>query len=489
MTSRTARTALVTLAALVTLLGARQFGDTSAAAAETLPSAEAYELVDDLFAEKPRVRRRAARRLIEADDPTIAPALMDAVFFNTAGRAETVEVLVALLGVDHGEDFRAWLEEIGKREDIEPKPGYREYKAGQLARIDPAFGEFLSPDHPLAIRPEEIVWGGVRRDGIPDLQNPKTLPADQTPWLADDEPVFGVFLEGQARAYPRRILDWHEMTNDVVAGRPVTLSWCTLCGSGILYDGRASDGETYTFGTSGLLYRSNKLMYDRRTESLWSNLSGEPVGGPLMELPEAERPRLDVLPMVVTTWGEWRARHPGTDVLSLDTGHQRDYRPGAAYGEYFASRDLMFPVWKRPERTDLERKDWIWAVKVGDTRRAYPLADLLERPLVHDTVAGLPLVLLTDPASEAVRAYERGERTFTTTAETDVLEDTATGHRFRVTEDALVPVGDGAGAESLAPLPRRAGQRAFWFGWYAFFPDTELWEPDKADRVPDSSGG
>ncbi|HUO86185.1 MAG TPA: DUF3179 domain-containing protein [Thermoanaerobaculia bacterium] len=447
-----------------------------------LAPAEAYRLVGDLFSERRRVRRAARARLIEAADPTVAPALVDAVFFNTAGRAETVEVLEALLDVRHGSDYHAWLEEIGGREEITPKPGYLRFKAEQFARIDPSFGKFLSPEHRFAIRPEEIVWGGVVKDGIPALRNPKAIPAAAAEYLDDEETVFGVAVGGEAMAYPRRILDWHEMVNDVVGGRAVTLAWCSLCGSGILYDGEIAPGELYTFGTSGLLYRSNKLMYDHQTRSLWSSMTGEPVAGPLTERPEARRPRLTVLPMVVTTWGEWRARHPDTEVLSLDTGHRRDYRPGAAYGAYFASDDLMFPVWKRPDREVLERKDWIWAVEAGGFRKAYPVDALLVRPVVNDIVGGVPIVLVTDPDSEAVRAYDRGRRTLRATDDPDVLADVTSGERFRLTEEALVPVTagepeEGEAADEAVHLPRRVGYRAFWFGWYAFFPGTEVWRP------------
>src|SRR6185369_7988742 len=134
--------------------------------------------------------------------------------------------------------------------------------------------------------------------------------------LSGSERVFGVSVKGEARAYPLRILDWHEMVNDVVGGEPVTLSYCTLCGSGVLYATRGADGSARTFGTSGLLYRSNKLMVDRQTRTLWSNLTGEAVLGPLAAGPGGPA-RLALLPVVVTTWQEWRARHPATTVLAL----------------------------------------------------------------------------------------------------------------------------------------------------------------------------
>ena len=155
--------------------------------------------------------------------------------------------------------------------DIVPYPGFVAMKADLMARLDPAFRIFLYEGIAHKIRIEEIVWGGVVKDGIPALVNPKHTNADEAYYLTDDELVFGVAINGDARAYPLRIMDWHEMFNDVVGGVPVALAYCTLCGSGILYDTRvAGRAEPFEFGSSGFLYRSHKLMYDQATHSLWN---------------------------------------------------------------------------------------------------------------------------------------------------------------------------------------------------------------------------
>jgi hypothetical protein len=435
------------------------------ALAKDLPSDKAYRLLEELSSTEAETRDKAERQLLKARDPTVGPALVELIFFSPPARPHAVRLLAELLGEDHGKDYKAWIELIGRREDLRPKPGYVSFKGRLYAKLDPAFAEFLREEWPGTIRPEEIVWGGVKKDGIPALANPKTVPAAEASYLKDEERVFGVYLNGEARAYPHRILDWHEMANDVIGGRPVSLSYCTLCGSGILFDTRLGPEEVYTFGSSGLLYRSNKLMYDRQTDSLWSNLTGEPVLGRLV----GRGKRLQVLPLVVTTWGEWRRRHPDTRVLSLETGHRRDYRPGAAYGRYFASPDTMFPVWKKPpSEAGLALKDWIWAVEAGGARKAYPLQALLERPLLHDTIGTTPVVLLTDPQSEAVRVYASGGRRLRT-GDGGALLDEATGEAFRAEEEALI-------SERGTRLPRLPGHRAYWFGWYAFFPGTELYQ-------------
>jgi hypothetical protein len=156
-------------------------------------------------------------------------------------------------------------------------------------------------------------------DGIPPLENAPMIPAAEADYLLDEEPVFGVVVNGEARAYPLRIVDNHEMANDVIGGVPVSIAYCTLCGAAIAYDGRGPDGQTITFGTSGFLYRSNKLMYDRPTRTLWNQLTGESVLG---ELADTDI-RLDILPIVLTAWADWLAQHPDTLVLDRDTAFIR----------------------------------------------------------------------------------------------------------------------------------------------------------------------
>ena len=223
--------------------------------------------------------------------------------------------------------------------DLEPPPGFRTWKGRIYSRIDEEFPSFFREDAPSQIRVEEIVWGGVALDGIPALVNARMLPAAEADYITPTELVFGVEINGDARAYPLRILDWHEMANDVVGGVPVALAYCTLCGAGVLFDTRVGDA-TYEFGSSGFLMRSNKLMYDRTTYTLWNQLTGEPVLGKLAD----GSIELKRLPVVVTRWQAWLERHPETQVLSLQTGHLRDYTPGNPYGGYFASPETMFPA-------------------------------------------------------------------------------------------------------------------------------------------------
>lgn len=166
----------------------------------------------------------------------------------------------------------------------------------------------------------QIEGGGPPRDGIPALIDPEYIPAEEAGRLLEpSDRVLGVLFNGEARAYPIRILNWHELVNDTVGGRPILVSWCPLCGSGVVYDPMIG-GRRHIFGVSGLLYKRNLLFFDRQTGSLWSQLLSEAVTGPMAGT------KLHALPAEDTTWKNWESPHPDTLVLSFATGYQRDYR-------------------------------------------------------------------------------------------------------------------------------------------------------------------
>jgi hypothetical protein len=232
------------------------------------------------------------------------------------------------------------------------------------------------------------------------------------------------------------------------------------------------NGESTTFGTSGLLFRSNKLMYDRATNTLWHQFTGEPVVGPLAD----SGIRLDFFPVELTTWAEWVVRHPDTTMISNDTGiylpeaYAPEGHPNAIYTEYFASPDTMFPVWLRSEA--LAPKEVVLGLKLGTATKAYQIAALNEARVINDTVGSADVVVVASASSEAARVYERASgQLFALTQDASALLPKAlvdeTGSRWTVTEPALV-------SETGETLPRVSTHQSFWFGWFQFHPETEL---------------
>jgi hypothetical protein len=267
-----------------------------------------------------------------------------------------------------------------------------------------------------------IESGGPPRDGIPSIDNPKFVSAAEADFLKPDDRVIGIEIAGQPKAYPIAILNWHEVVNDRSGTQHFVVTYCPLCGSGMVFASNAADGALI-LGVSGLLYNSDVLLFDRNTESLWSQILGEAVSGPLRGTP------LPQLPAFHTTWADWRARHPETKVLSTDTGYARNYR-SSPYGGYEQSPRLFFRVANRAPK-DYHPKAWVIGVEVDGVHKAYPFEELEARNLerFEDVVNGKPVVVhWNQAASSAWITDDRGNALPSTTA--------------------------------------------FWFAWYAFFPET-----------------
>ncbi len=333
----------------------------------------------------------------------------------------------------------------------EPHPDFGEFKGLVYANVDPRMRNFFPPGVESRIRLDRIDWGGVQVNGIPPLRNPKKVPAREATYLKDNHTVFAIAAGGEAQAYPKRILAWHEMAIDRVGDLDLTIVYCTLCGTVIPY---LSQG--HKFGTSGLLYESSKLMFDEATNSLWPTLEGRPAVGPLTKKPV----QLQFAPVVTTTWGEWRQEHPETTVLSLETGHQRDYSEGAAYRNYFGTQELMFPVSARDGR--LKNKDEVLVVRLpGKTPLALAARRLTRESVFEYEHEGERILVLTTKAG-ANRVYRTGDLRWTRDG---ALRD-GQGREWRVEEEGLRWEGE--------LLPRWPAHRAFWFGWYAQNPATVL---------------
>jgi hypothetical protein len=276
----------------------------------------------------------------------------------------------------------------------------------------------------------EIRAGGPPRDGVPALDAPAAVPASEAAW-DDDEVVIGVALGGEARAYPLAILVWHELANDVLGGVPLLVSSCPLCGTGIAFERRAGK-EVRSFGVSGLLYRSALLLYDRETESLWSQISAEAVTGP------AQGQRLAQLPSRMLPWKLWRERHPDTTVLSPDTGHRRDYASWP-YGDYAQSPELLYPVEFDPRYHP--KSPTLGLRAAGGAARAYPAEEIVRAGgRVEERFGGGPVAVAYDPEQQLF--------------------------------DFTLPEG----VEAI---------EGFWFAWSAFHPDTSVFEAPAPEREGD----
>ena len=404
----------------------------------------------------------ALKRIGERWDNAYAAPLLDLIPFVSLGSVQRgiIAQLEKASGREYGGNLNSWYEWLWSIDPGE-HPDYAEFKAWLFEHLDPRFREYFDHHPKATIRLDEIRWGGVRRDGIPPLDHPKMISAGEATYLQDDNVVFGVDIDGDVRAYPKRILAWHEMVRDTIAGHELNGVYCTLCGAMILYD-TTIDGVHHKLGTSGFLYRSNKLMYDAATKSLWSTLTGRPVVGPLVGKGIVLRP----LYLVTTTWGDWRRLHPETRVLSLDTGYVRDYSEGAAYREYFATQRLMFTVPKLDDR--LPNKAEVLAVRVAEAsgKHLAIAADFLAtHPVYHDRAASVNFVVLTD-SSGANRVYDARNIAFASWNGSDAVRDRE-GGVWKVTEARLL----GPRGETRERLP---AHRAFWFGWDAAYPDTRL---------------
>ena len=303
--------------------------------------------------------------------------------------------------------------------------------AAMLCALGTAIAEPLRNGFDLAgalVPVEEILHGGPPKDGIPAIDRPSFVGARDAAELGPSDMVLAIFRNGIAKAYPIRILNWHEVVNDRFGADDVVVTFCPLCGSGVAFESKAQ-GRALRFGVSGLLYNSDVLLYDRETQSLWSQIKAQAVAGPL------KGGRLTAVPVVHTTWADWRARHRESLVLSRKTGFARDYDRDP-YAGYEKSAELIFPVRFRAE--GFHPKERVLGIVLDGRAKAYPFVEMARgRGEITDTVAG-----------RAVRIrYSREHQS----------------------AEAVDAKGQALVATTL-----------FWFAWAAFHPDTEIY---RAPRV------
>jgi hypothetical protein len=289
--------------------------------------------------------------------------------------------------------------------------------------------------------------------------------------------VLALEMKGDARAYPLQILMWHEIVNDVVAGVPVTVTFCPLCSSGIVFE-RVVNGTTLDFGTSGKLYKSDLVMYDRQSHSLWAQMEGRAIVGAYAGA------RLKLVPANTISFEEWRTAHPSGKVLSRDTGHSRNYgmNPYQSYDQPQLG-PFLFQGRLDPRRPPKER---VVGIKLGDSARAYPWPLLTERRVVHDRLADQDLVILYQPGTLSALddgEIKRSRAVGATGAFSRLLEGraltfkaSAAGFRDRETGSTWTLLGRAVSGpltgRRLTAIPH---VDAFWFAWAAFNPGASVY--------------
>lgn len=261
------------------------------------------------------------------------------------------------------------------------------------------------------------------KDCIPAIDNPKFISATEAEKLnqiEDSDVVFAVFHKEEARAYPQRILNWHEIVNDKVAGDTIAITFCPLCGTAIGYE-RPEDS---TFGVSGKLVNSNLVMYDRKTQTLWQQLGGEAIVGELVGQ------KLKPFPVDTLLWKDWKKLHPDTLVLSQDTGYSRDYAH-YPYGSYEQDRSVYFPAEGESDNR-LHPKQIVWGIEINGKFKAYDDKKLAEVESLEETFNGVKLKIVRNKEGQVRITKEDGGK--------------------------IIP------------------DRSMWFAWVSFHPDTDLFK-------------
>ncbi len=261
--------------------------------------------------------------------------------------------------------------------------GYRGIKS--FARQRGGFYGLKTNTSKRAIKLSELQSGGPGKDGIPAIDSPKSVKQkDAAEWLRPNEPVIAVAIEGESRAYPLQILMWHEIANDVIAGVPVAVTFCPLCYSANVFDRRV-EGETYSFGVSGLLRHSDLVMYDRRTESLWQQITGKAIVGDMTGA------KLKRIPAQIISFRQFRSAHEDGLVLSRDTGYRRDYgkNPYVGYDD-IRKTPFMYHGGNDPRLRPMEK---VITVSLSGRDKAYPYSITRELRVINDEIADTPLVV------------------------------------------------------------------------------------------------
>ncbi|MDA0264566.1 MAG: DUF3179 domain-containing protein [Chloroflexi bacterium] len=326
---------------------------------------------------------------------------------------------------------------------------------------------------------DSLMSGGVGRDGIPPIDQPRFETIEEAaPVMNDLEPVVAFKINGEARAYPLAILTWHEVVNDVVGGEPVTVTFCPLCNSAVVFN-RTINGKVFDFGVSGNLRNSDLIMWDRQTQTWWQQLTGEAIIG------ELAGHRLEFVPASIISWADFRTANPDSLVLSRNTGFSRPYGSNPYSGYDRVDRPPFLFDGETDDR--LLPKERVAALQIGDVSAAFPFPVLESERVVNYPVNGTDLVVFFKPGT--LSALDRAlimdsndvgstgvfeavldGRKLTFRLENGGFMDDQTGSVWNILGEAVS--GRSAG-KTLTPIVHA---NHFWFAWGAFNPDTLIYK-------------
>jgi hypothetical protein len=332
--------------------------------------------------------------------------------------------------------------------------------------INSVFKPSGQEDERRIVPPEQIVSGGPPADGIPSIDKPEFVRVQKAEeFLEDSDLVVGLNMDGDVRAYPLQILVWHEIVNDKVGGVPVAVTYCPLCFTNQVLNRTMDDGQILEFGTSGKLYNSNLVMYDRTTKSLWSQAMAQGIVGKLAGV------KLERIPFDVAYWKDWKQLYPDSKVLSTETGSPRPY--GAdPYGDYYTNGDVLFPVSNSDNR--LGPKEIVIGLENKGQYKAFKLQELENKKVINDQVSGKPVALFSlhpfmarvyDPVVVDGQILE-----FNYTIKNKNFVDKQTRSMWNFEGKAI------SGQMKGTQLIRLPFDEGFWFEWVAFHPKTELYD-------------
>lgn len=326
-------------------------------------------------------------------------------------------------------------------------------------------GEVNGTNGEWSVPSEEVLSGGPGKDGIPSIDNPIFINVSEVDFLSDDDLLIGVYDDGELKAYPHPILDWHEIVNDEVGTEKIALTYCPLTGTAIAWD-RILGGEETTFGVSGLLYNSNLIPYDRKSDSNWSQMGLDCING------ERIGQTIRTLPIVEMAWSTWKVMYPDAKVLSLDTGFSRDYAV-YPYGDYKTSDRLLFGVDDFDSR--LDSKERVLGVIGSQTTRAYRLNSFNDGvEVLADDLDGIPLILFGSADRNFLVAYEArlDDGTileFTTNTVGQAVAEDNEGNKWDVFGRAT------SGPRTGTQLKATSSFIGYWFSWGAFYEGLEIY--------------